>query len=187
MVRMRALSPFNRVLGGQMVVGNPDHSDETQRFIEVSEADAKTLEDDGLAKPAPLVEAGSSGGPKPPSRMNKDELRDLLTGAGKEVSEDATRKDMLDMIDDTVDTGGAATGGRIADNDKAAERLLEGGPETAGRGGSSTNAVVGHPDGTFEGAPEAVTVDIEAIDEDGDKDEELADDSDAAPGSGGAG
>lgn len=94
-VRMKVLKTFTRNLGGQILAGNPDHPDEDGRILNVTEAVATVLEEDGDAKRYSF----------------KDEAREELEG-----EQDDEHEEDDDDADDGAD--GGADGG-VADVEAA--------------------------------------------------------------------
>jgi hypothetical protein len=174
-VRTKALVPFNKVLGGVMVVGHPDHYDPAATHPMIDEEYVDALVDEGLVKRAPqkmVEESTAAGGEiKPYYRMNKEELHATAAEKGVTVPEGATNKQIAALLEAAplIDASGNVEG-----QSAAAARVAPQGDDGAAARGSHTNAVIAHP-------PEALVADTGGADTINDLDD------DAAPGSGSAG
>lgn len=159
-VRMKALQAFNRVLGGQMIVGDPNHPEEDGRILMVDASAAALLEKDGQAQPYSL----------------KDQAREEL-----EAEEGGD--------DDTGNRDGAQVAAGLPEGTEPAQRVRErrtkpGGNTVKGdvdtatkaavkrapRVGVETTATTNHPQ-TF----------VDGLGNVGDQGEPLGDDPDKAP------
>lgn len=132
-IRMLVLAAFTRNIDGQIVVGEPEHPDENARFVHVSPAGAKELEDAKLAEPY----------------SEEEEMRDRITAE----NEEAERQKRIEAGDPDggKNVGGASTDG-IPPN-RSAQAVRNERTNTGGRKAQEKGKTAGTRPGRRGGAP----------------------------------
>lgn len=150
-VRMLVLQAFTRNLDGGIVVGEPDHPNEEDRYIRVSPAAAAELEEEGLAEPY----------------SEEDEIRDRISeeerakaieegdpDGGNNLGGASTagippNQSSQAVVNARTNTGGSRRAPRS--NAKKTAAVAPGRKGGAPAGGHDTNATTNNPTTTVDG------------------------------------